>query len=66
MNFTGALYFPDNTLTIGGIGSGSNTCGQVIADKIVDNGILSVGSSCAGTGVKPIGGTPGSVTRLIL
>jgi Flp pilus assembly protein TadG len=55
--FTGALYFPTQTLDYTG-GSTASSCTQIVAYKLQFTGGSTIGSSCTGTGVQaiPVGG----------
>ena len=60
---SGALYFPNTTLTYTGNSTASATgkCTQLIADKVQFSGNAKVGLQCGGVGVTGIGG---SVTKM--
>lgn len=57
--YTGALYFPNHQLVMnGGTTVVSGGCTQLVADSYIINGGVRLETSCTGTGVKPIGGSP--------
>jgi Flp pilus assembly protein TadG len=64
---TGSFYFPHQTASLSGNGgfSSPNGCFQIIAFDIIDSGNGTLSNGCVGSGVVPIGGSPGSPSRLV-
>jgi hypothetical protein len=57
-NFTGALYFPSQSVTFNGSNQVAGAgCTQLVASKITFNGTPKFGNNCQGTGVRGIGGS---------
>jgi Flp pilus assembly protein TadG len=55
-SITGALYFPQQSVTFGGGTASNTTCVQVIAWDLTLDGNATLEADCAGTGVLAIGG----------
>ncbi len=56
MDFTGAMYFPRQTVVFSNGANLTGSCHQLIAWRIRFMGGARFGSACEGTGVSPIGG----------
>jgi hypothetical protein len=63
LSLTGALYFPSQTVTYTNGVTNSASCTQLIAYRLAFNGGASFNSTCAGTGVSSIGGTPSQLVE---
>jgi hypothetical protein len=60
-NITGAIYFPNNSLSYNGGSSTGSGCTQLIAYTITFTGGSTFNSTCTGTGVKEINNTNGTL-----
>jgi Flp pilus assembly protein TadG len=52
--FTGALYFPSQSVTVNGNYTGANGCMQLVADTISYSGSSTLSATCPGTGLSGI------------
>jgi Flp pilus assembly protein TadG len=62
VNFTGALYFPNQTVSYGNGVNVSSTCTQLVAWRMTFTGGVTFNNNCSGVGVASIGA---SSTRLV-
>ncbi len=56
LNITGALYFPNQTLSFSGGSTSTVTCIELVARKVTLTGNAALKVDCSGTGVLPISG----------
>jgi hypothetical protein len=66
LTLDGAIYFPNQTISLAGNGSlSAPTCLQVIGKIIKSTGNGALSSNCIGTGVIPVSATGAGATRLV-